>query len=211
MTLPFLHVVATDDVAASPGFEQVAEALLQAGGERLALHLRLRHSTGREFHRQADWLTEAAHAAGAWLVVNGRVDIALAAGADAAQLGAGALPLPAARSVAGRQLVLGASVHSEAQARGAAREGADYLVAGSIFETATHPGRAPAGTELVADCARAGVPVIGIGGIDHRNAHRVIEAGASGIAVVRAVWEALDPVDEALRLVERTQAERARS
>ncbi|MCL7971388.1 MAG: thiamine phosphate synthase [marine benthic group bacterium] len=211
MKLPFLHVVATDDVAASPGFERDAEALLRAGGERLALHLRLRGSTGREFHRLADLLAAAARPAGAWLVVNGRLDIALAAGADAAQLGTGSLPLPAARSVAGRQLALGASVHSEAQARDAARQGADYLVAGSIFETATHPGRPPAGPELVTACARAGVPVIGIGGIDRHNADRVLEAGAAGLAVVRAVWEAPDPAGEALRLIERTQAERVRS
>ena len=208
MRLPCLHVVTTDEVAESPGYERLAEAMLVAAGERLALHLRLRRADALDLFRVTERLAEVARRTGGWCVVNGRVDVALAAGAQAAQLGAGSLPLPAARSVAGDRLVLGASVHSGVEANDAARSGADYLLVGTVFETATHPDRAPAGTEVVAACAGTGVPVIGIGGIDGRNAGRVLKAGAAGIAVVRAVWSASDPVREALRLIEQVQEER---
>lgn len=208
MRPPCLHVVTTDEVAQSPEVGRVAEAMLGAAGERLALHLRLRRADALSLYRLAGRLAEVARRTGGWCVVNGRLDVALAAGAQAAQLGAGSLPLAAARKVAGRRLFLGASVHSPEEAAGAAGSGADYLLAGTVFETATHPNRPPAGTDVVTECARAGLPVIGIGGIDLDNAPRVMAAGAAGIAVVRAVWSAPDPVEEALRLIEQIQGER---
>ena len=186
----------------------MAEAMLDAAGERLALHLRLPRADALRLYRLAERLAAAARRSGGWCVVNGRLDVALAAGAQAVQMGAGSLPLAAARKIAGRRLGLGASEHSAAEAEGAARSGADYVLAGTVFETASHPDRTPAGPVIVTECARAGLPVIGIGGIDRGNAGLVTAAGAAGIAVVRAVWQAPDPVAEALRLVEQVQEER---
>ena len=93
-------------------------------------------------------------------------------------------------------------MHSEEAARMRVSEGADYLVVGSVFETPTHPEAKPAGVGVVAECSRSGAPVIGIGGIGRENAGSVIRAGASGIAVVRAVWSADDPVAAATGLLE---------
>lgn len=201
MNVPLLHVIATDDVVESPVFLPVARELIAAGRDRMAIHLRLRRASGRALHELARRFSEAAAEAGGWCVVNGRVDVALTSHAQAVQLGSGALPVDVARKVSGG-LAIGASVHSARAARARAREGADYLVAGSVFATATHPGRTPSGLALVSSCAETGIPVVGIGGINTGNAGQVIEAGASGIAVVRAVWQAAQPLEALLRLID---------
>lgn len=205
MNLPVLHVIATDAVAESPSFLDTAEDLITACRERMALHLRLRTVSARTLFDFARRLADTAAAAGAWCVVNGRVDVALASGAQCVQLGSGALPVDTVRSLSGARLAIGASVHSAEEARRQVARGADFLLAGSVFHTASHPERLPAGPALVASCAAAGAPVVGIGGIDTGNAGRVMEAGAAGIAVVRAVWTASAPVDAALRLADRAR------
>jgi thiamine-phosphate diphosphorylase len=206
VNVPPLHVIATDEVAADPAFLAAARELIAAGQDRMAIHLRLRHASGRFFHDLARQLGEAAGQVGAWCVINGRLDVALTSGARAVQLGSGSLPVASARQISGG-LAIGASVHSAAEARARAREGADYLIAGSVFATPTHADRLPAGLALVESCAVTGVPVVGIGGIDSGNADRVIAAGASGIAVIRAVWQAPRPAEELLRLIDVASAE----
>lgn len=202
MNVPLLHVIATDEVVAAQGFQQIAEELMEVGWDRIALHLRLRRTDGRNFHRLAEQIGETAGDTGAWCVVNGRVDVALTSGARAVQLGSGALPVSAVRRITGRRLAIGASVHSADEARARAQEGADFLVAGAVFPTATHPDRVPAGPALVTSCAGAGVPVLGVGGIDLSNAERVMAAGATGVAVIRAIWQAADPPAAASCLID---------
>ncbi len=202
MNVPLLHVIATDEAVEAPTFQAVAEDLIAAGRDRIALHLRLRRTSGRDFHELAERLGSSAADSGAWCVINDRVDVALTSGAQAVQLGSGALPVDAVLRLRGRRLAIGASVRSAGEARQRASEGADFLVAGSVFSTATHPDRVPAGPVLVTSCVGAGVPVVGIGGIDAGNARQVVAAGATGIAVIRAVWQATAPVDAALRLID---------
>jgi thiamine-phosphate pyrophosphorylase len=206
VNVPLLHVIATDEVVETPAFLPAAREMIAAGRKRMAIHLRLRRASGRAFHDLARQLSEAAAEAGAWCVVNGRLDVALTSHAQAVQLGSGSLPVNAARRVSGG-LAIGASVHSADEARARVREGADYLVAGSVFPTTTHPDRVPAGVALVASCARAGAPVVAIGGIDADNAARVMAAGASGIAVIRACWQAPQPIGAFLQLIEVASAE----
>lgn len=202
MNVPLLHVIATDDVTEAPTFLADAESLIAAGRDRIALHLRLRRTNGRDFHDLAARLGRAAADSGAWCVINDRVDVALTSGAKAVQLGRGSLPVDAVRTLREARFTIGASVHSADEARLRAAEGADFLVAGSVFSTATHPDRAPAGPALVTSCVGAGVPVVGIGGIGAGNARQVREAGAAGIAVIRAVWETANPVEAALGLID---------
>lgn len=202
MNVPLLHVIATDEVADAPTFSADAGNLMAAGRDRIALHLRLRRTDGRSFHDLAVKLARVAADSGAWCVINDRVDVALTSGAQAVQLGTGSLPVDAVHRLWEGRFAIGASVHSAGEALERAAEGADFLVAGSVFSTATHPGRAPAGPALVTSCLEAGVPVVGIGGIESGNARQVLKAGACGIAVIRAVWQAENPVEEALRLIE---------
>jgi thiamine-phosphate pyrophosphorylase len=201
VNVPLVHVIATDDVVESRTFEPEVRELITVGRDRMAIHLRLRRADGRTFHEIARHLSAAARDVGAWCVVNDRLDVALTSGATAVQLGSAGLPVGAARKISGR-LVIGASVHSPDEARARVSEGADYLIAGSVFATATHPDGVPAGPGLVAACAGTGAPVVGIGGIDAGNAERVMAAGASGIAVIRAVWQDAHPTEALLRLID---------
>jgi thiamine-phosphate diphosphorylase len=131
---------------------------------------------------------------GALLLVNDRVDVALAAGVDGVQLGAGALPAAEARRLLGPAARIGRSVHSVAEARVAVAEGADFLIVGTIHATATHPDRAPAGPALLAAVAQhVRVPIFAIGGVTAANAAECLRHGAHGVAVIRAIGDAADP------------------
>lgn len=130
----------------------------------------------------------------ALLIVNDRVDIAMLAGADGVQLGETALDVADVRSLVGPDMLIGRSVHSEVGAVDAECQGADYLVLGTVFETASHPDGRIGGLDLVREVTQAvGIPVLGIGGITADNAPGVMEAGASGIAVITAITMADDP------------------
>ena len=131
----------------------------------------------------------------ALLFVNDSVSIALAAGADGVQLSERSRTVSAARAAMGEQpLLVGRSVHSPTGGQQAADEGADFLVAGAVFETPAHSEHAPAGVALVSDIVGSvGIPVLGIGGITAASAPEVIGAGAAGVAVVREVLAAEDP------------------
>jgi len=138
---------------------------------------------------------------GGMVVVNDRVDIALAAGADGVHVGRHDLPVDVARRLA-PGLLIGATCRDREQARQAATDGADYAGLGPVFATASKAGLpAPLGIEAVR--AAAGVlPLVGIGGIDAATARAVLEAGAAGVAVIGAIWRQRDPVAAARELVE---------
>lgn len=202
MNLPRLHAVVTDDVASRPSFGEMCAEMLECCGGELAIQLRIREMEGRSLLELAEQVEEMAVETGGWLVVNGRVDVALAAGADAVQLGSGALSVEAVRSFVDDSLVIGASVHDLVGADTAKHEGADYLVVGSVYETPSHPGVEPGGPELIRSVTNAGLPVIAIGGLSRDGVEEVVRAGAHGIAVIRAVWSAADPVAAASELCE---------
>lgn len=137
----------------------------------------------------------------ALLVVNERVDVAAAAVADGAQLGEAALPVAVARDILGREALIGRSVHSLEGAARAAREGADFLVVGTIYATTSHPGEEPAGPGLIKRIAAVcSVPLIGIGGINPSNIGEVMQAGASGAAVITSILASPDPQKAAQEL-----------
>lgn len=200
MKIPGLHVVVNDEAARMSGFERHALEMQERCGAALALHLRLRDMPIRRQLAMAERLEEGAVESGGWLVVNRRLDLALAVGADAIQLGRGALPIGAVRDVAGDSLRIGASVHDVPTADFRRREGADYLLAGSVYETASHPGQPPAGLRLIEQLAPMPLPIIAIGGVTAARVSEAREAGAEGIAVIRAVWAASEPVEAALEL-----------
>jgi len=135
------------------------------------------------------------------LLVNGAAAVARAVGAAGVHLPEMVGSVAAARAALGAQALVGRSVHDVAGARAAAAEGADYLILGTIYATASKPGRAPAGLELVrAVAAAVPTPIIAIGGIDATNAAATIAAGAWGIAVMSGILRAPDPAEAARRL-----------
>lgn len=148
------------------------------GGRLLALAKELKQAVGQQ----------------ALLVVNERVDVALAAGAHGVQLGEEALPITEARRLVGREALIGRSVHSTEGALRAQNQGADFLVLGTIFPSRSHPGEKAAGVGLVAQVVERGkLPVLAIGGVNQQNAPQVMAAGASGVAVVGAILGSNDP------------------
>ena len=131
------------------------------------------------------------------VIVNDRVDIALAAGAAGAHLGQDDSPLDRLRPHVPHGFVLGISVGSPAEAARVAAWPADYWSVGPCFPTGTKGDAGvalgPEGFAALARLAPAGLPVIGIGGITPANAGALAQAGAAGVAVIGAVWEAADP------------------
>jgi len=169
----------------------VGEAL--EGGVNM-VQLREKDMPAGELLVLATSLRETIRRHNALLVVNDRVDVALAAEADGVQLGEDALPVAAARRVAGRRLLIGRSVHSAQGAREAEAQGADFLVVGAIFPTGSHPGAPPAGLELLAQVHKAvRIPFLAIGGVNAGNAAKVMSQGAAGVAVITAILAASDP------------------
>jgi thiamine-phosphate diphosphorylase len=142
----------------------------------------------------------AAEPAGVPVIVNDRIDVALAAGAHGVHVGQDDLPCTAVRQIVGSGMIVGVSVKTAEQAAQAALDGADYVGAGAVFDTTTKDSRA-IGVDGLCDIVRVcPVPVLGIGGIQEGNVGEVMAAGAAGIAVVSAVFAAND-VEEACRVL----------
>lgn len=130
----------------------------------------------------------------ALVIINDRVDVALAVGAAGVQLGEQGLTVSAAREAAADRLLIGRSVHSAEGAEQATAAGADFLVLGTVFPSISHPGRLAAGVDLVRRAASVTrLPLLGIGGITPGNAGDVVAAGARGVAVISAILSAPDP------------------
>lgn len=192
--LPRLHAVTDDRVVGDGRVVERAAAMAAAAGPSLAVHLRTRVLGGAALLELARKLREAVGARGAWLVLNDRADVARAAGAQAVVSGRGGLQVRDVRRAA-PGLAVARSVHDPAEARAASQEGADFLVAGAVFATPSHPGAAPppGGPALIRSAALAGPQVIAIGGMTPANTHVAVEAGAWGVAAIRALWDAPDP------------------
>jgi thiamine-phosphate pyrophosphorylase len=133
--------------------------------------------------------------AGAMLVVNDRVDVALAVGADAVQRTHASLPVDDIRAVAGRRLRIGASVHSLEDAVDAELKGADWVTFGPVYDTPSkRPYGPPQGLERLATVARGlRIPVIAIGGITPARVKEVRAAGARGVAAISFILAADSP------------------
>ncbi len=138
--------------------------------------------------------------------VNDRMDLALATGADGVHLGQEDMPVRVARGLAqqaGRKVWIGKSTHSLQQALAAAKEGADYIGVGPVFATPTKPDASSVGLRFVKQAAaKIRIPWVAIGGIDLGNIGDVVAAGASRVAVVRAIFAARDPESAARQLKE---------
>lgn len=197
--LPRLHAVTDAAVLAAPDFG-VRAAAIAAAGSAVALHARDRAAGGAALARAAARLLALARPAEAAVFVSGRPDVAAALGAQGVQLAAEDLAPADARRILPRGWI-GRSVHTEAEAARAVDEGADYLIVGNVYQTASHPDRPATGLGLVQAAAALGRPVIAIGGIDAARAGAVREAGAWGVAAIAALWHAPDPAAAALALL----------
>jgi len=189
--LPPLHVVTDDATAARPDFLRAAAQVVAEGGPLIALHLRAPSANGLAVYRWAEALRTLTREAGALLLVNDRVDVALAVDADGVQLGRRGLLAGDARRLAGAERLVGVSVHTCDEADEARKGGADFVLVGNVYETVSHPGRAGIGVEGLA--AFAGLPPIAIGGVTPERVAELRDAGVRGVAAIRGVWDAPSP------------------
>lgn len=209
--LPRLHLITDDAVLASPGFLDGARWVLREQGAGVALHLRGHGTSAGILYELARALVAEARETGGWVLVNDRVDVALAVGAAGVQLGRRSIPVRAARDVLGAGARIGYSAHDPDEAAAARRDGADFIVLGAIWETASHPGERPAGLELLrAATARAAAPIIAIGGVTPERVAEAVATGAYGVAVLGGVWRAADPAAAAAAYREALQAAEGR-
>ena len=192
MILPRLLLV-TDRHQMRPSFEGALEAALR-GGARL-IQLREKDLTPREVFQLALQTRQLTERYKTKLIINSRADIARAVHADGVHLPEDDITPAAARLSLNAHALCGASVHSVEAAQRATAEGADYLVFGPVFPTGSHPAAVPAGLTKLSEVVRATpCPVYAIGGINEDRARQCREAGAYGVAVMSAVWQADDVV-----------------
>jgi thiamine-phosphate pyrophosphorylase len=179
-------VLALDDLG-------VRAAALASGGSAVALHARHHDAPAEELASVADRFVRLARPAEAQVFVNGRPDIARAVGAHGVQLTDDDLAPDDARLVLGDGLV-GRSAHSADDVLRARDEGADFVILGHIFQTPSHAGR-PLGLEELERAGAVGIPVVAIGGVTADNASSARDAGAWGVAAIRALWHASNPAE----------------
>lgn len=172
---------------------EVLEACLAAGVR--AVQLREKDLPARDLYHLALELRGLTRRHGARLLINDRLDVALAVEADGVHLPGHGLPVAEARRLLGPDRLLGVSTHAPAEAAKAAAEGADFVVLGPIFHTPSkRPFDRPLGPEaLRAARAQLSIPLLAIGGITAANAAEVLAAGADGVAVISALLAAEDP------------------
>lgn len=208
--LPRLHAVTDERVARRADLADVAAGLAAGGSARLAFHARGRALSGLEHYELALRLRAAASPLGSAfppvrLFVNDRLDVALAAGAVGVQLGTRSLSPEVARRLSPLWWI-GCSVHDLHEAEAAQAAGADYLLVGPVFATATHAGREPLGLDGFRRIAELGLPAVAIGGVTPEAVAGLVAAGAYGVAAIRALWDAAEPAAAARRIAREFEA-----
>lgn len=189
-----LYLVTDRELAGGRPLAEVVRRALRGGVT--AVQVREKALGARRFLEEVRELQAVLAGTGVPLVVNDRVDVALAARADGVHVGQDDLPAAEARRLVGPALLLGVSVATADEARKALSEGADYVSVSPVFLTPTKPDAELAvGLEGVASvrAAAGDAPVLAIGGLDAGNARAVVAAGSDGVAVVSALMSAPDP------------------
>ena len=185
--IPVVHAVTTDEIVNRPDFIDVACGIMRALGARGALHLRTNRLPGGRLHSLAEGLAAVQSLTGAWLIVNDRVDVALASGARGAQLTSRSLATSDARKVA-PALAIGASVHDAEEGRSAIAARADWLVVPRM--PTAKAGETGAGGWVTTLARATSVPIIAIGGVRVGHVAALREQGMHGVAVIRGIWDA---------------------
>ena len=189
-----LYVIANQDLQKNRTIIEVIEEIIQGGAT--IIQLREKNLPTRTFFEEAQTVRKITKKAGIPLIINDRLDVALAVNADGVHLGEEDLPLKYARKIA-PHFIIGYSTDSIDQAREAEKDGANYLGVGSVFPTKTKIDAGMAiGTQKLEEIKRAvSIPVIAIGGITLENLPKVIQSGVDGVAVISAIISAESPFE----------------
>lgn len=205
-----LYVVTDRRAAGRPLAAVLGAALARAARRetRVAVQLREKDLEGRALLALAREVRDVTRAHGARLLVNDRLDVALAAEADGVHLPAGGLPPDAARRLLAAVGLVGVSAHSAAEVAAARVRGADFALLGPIYDTPSKRAYGPplGLTPLASAAAAAGMPVLAVGGVTAERVGELIAAGAQGVAVIGAVMGAPDPAAAMDRLLDAIEA-----
>jgi thiamine-phosphate pyrophosphorylase len=180
---------------------EVVEAALK-GGVRL-VQLREKDLPTRDLVALATDLRTITKRYDAALLINDRIDVAIAVGADGVHLPASSFSVEDARNLLGPNRIIGVSTHSPEEAAAAGRAGADFVVFGPVFETPSKQAYGPpVGLDRLSETVRAtSLPVLAIGGVTVERVEEILTCGAGGVAVIRSIFEADDPEDSARSLM----------
>lgn len=185
-------VLLTVATCRKPWREVLAQSL-ESGAD--CIQLREKEMGDQALTEHVQEVIEEAHRIGASVIVNDRVDVALASGADGVHVGQGDLSVAQVRAIVGRSLLVGVSTHDLQEARGAVEAGADYCGVGAMFSTALKPERTPSGPAYFASFIEhhPGMPHLAIGGITPGNMDELVTNGCRGVAVSSEICHAEDP------------------
>ena len=206
------YLITQENLSAGRRTEAIVDAAL-AGGVDI-VQVREKHRTARTRLEIAETLRGPTAEADVPLIINDRLDIALAVDADGVHLGDDDLPVAVARAQLGEDAIIGRSVSTVEAAEAAERAGADYLGVGAIYTTSSKDvddEENGIGLDVVTHIADAvDIPLVGIGGVTPERTPDVVEAGADGVAVITAITEAADPERATQKLGEAVERGRRR-
>ena len=197
--LPKVYPITDTNLSGLSHAEQIDRLI--AGGATL-IQLRDKHAAPRDLYRQAEAALQIARKHDVRLIINDRVDVALALGADGVHLGQTDMPAEAARRLLGERVIVGISTHNLEQARLAANMPVDYVAFGPIFKTSTKENPDPiAGLEALRGVRTivGSLPVVAIGGITLANAGEAWKAGADAVSSIAALVSDASRIPENMR------------
>lgn len=190
--LPLLYGITDIDISGCTSHFEAAKRLMESGVE--LVQLRSKGSSDAAFYEEAVRSVRLSVSFHARVIVNDRVDIALASGAHGVHLGQDDLPPEKARTILGNMSLIGVSTHSLEEAMEASRKRVDYIAVGPIYSTQTKESKnVPVGSETLAEIRKViRKPIVGIGGINLENASEVMRSGADTVAVISDLLGAQD-------------------
>lgn len=199
--LPKVYPITDTRLSGLSHAEQVTR-LIQGGAT--LIQLRDKDASPREFYHQAAAALQVARNHSAKLIINDRVDVALALKADGVHLGQSDLPVEAARNLLGDDAIIGFSTHDITQAKLAATMPLDYIAFGPIFQTTTKENPDPVAGLAALRKARASIgslPLVAIGGVNLINAAEVLRAGADALAIISELVASPAAIEENMRKI----------
>lgn len=195
-----LYVCTDRDIMTTDTLEEAVELAIKGGAT--IIQLREKDCTSRDFYELALSIKDITDAYEVPLIINDRLDIALAVHADGVHLGQSDIPVQVARNVMGPNCIVGATANTLEKAKEAWQSGADYLGVGDVFGSATKNDTKPVELkELKKICDTVKIPVVAIGGISKKNIHLLKDTGVAGVAVISAVLGQTDITAAAEELI----------
>jgi len=203
-----LYIILDKSLIGRKSEVEVASKAIEGGAT--AIQLRDKFSDDQHLIKVGTKLRKITRKNKVGLIINDRIDIALAVDADGVHLGQEDFPLKFARRLIGKRII-GISTHSLAQAKRAEKEGADYISVGPIFATSTKPELVPVGTAIISRIKKeVNLPLVAIGGIKLDNIKKVIARNPEGIAIASAVLKSKKIENSTLKIAKLLNAKSAK-